>query len=133
MDLSVWCYKCINDKNNKNKKNKKNNNNKKGFYIKSEITDEYIKIYCDYFKFSGEKNEKKEEARNKNVAFNEKYKKENKMNKNGLCEHINNITKEEWEKSEFIKGVEEYIKKKSNMFMMSYVFLVMNNLILMTN
>ena len=34
------------------------------------------------------------------------------MNKNGLCEHINNITKEEWEKSEFIKGVEKYITKK---------------------
>jgi len=31
------------------------------------------------------------------------------MNKNGLCEHINNITKEEWEKSEFIKGVDECI------------------------
>jgi len=57
MNLSVWCYKCINDKNNKNKKN--NNNNKKGCYKKSEITDEYIEIYSDYFKFAGEKNEKK--------------------------------------------------------------------------
>ena len=55
------------------------------------------------------------------------------MNRNGLCEHINNITKEEWEKSEFIKGVDQYIKKRMNMFMMSYLFLVMNNLILMTN
>ena len=107
VDLSVWCYECIDDKNNQN-----NNNNEKGCYIKSEITDEYIKIYSDDFKFAGEKNGKKEEAENKNDDSEEKYKKEVQVNKNGLCEHINNITKEEWEKSEFIKEVKKYIKKK---------------------
>ena len=107
LDLSVWCFECIDDKNNKN-----NNNNEKGCYIKSEITDKYIKIYSDDFKFAGEKNEKKEKTGNKCIASDGKYKKEIQVNKKGLCEHINNITKEEWEKSEFIEGVKTYIKKK---------------------
>ena len=66
MDLSVWCYECIDDKNNQN------NNNEKGCYIKSKITDEYIRIYEIYFIYSRE-------------ISNEKYKKEIQVNKTGLC------------------------------------------------
>jgi len=109
MDLSVWCYECIIDKNNKNNQNK---NNEKGCYIKSEITDEYIRIYENDFKFAGEKVKKKKEKGSISILSDEKYKKEIHLNKTGLCQHINNITKEEWEKGEFINEVKTYIKKK---------------------
>ena len=120
MDLSVWCFECLDTKNNKNAEQ----NNEKGCYIKSNKTDEYIKIYSDDFKFSGEKEkEKKEEKKDekkdekkeekKLITQDEKYKSEIHINKKGICEHIKNITKEEWEKSEFIKGVKTYSEIKN--------------------
>ena len=45
MDLSIWCYNCISPQSNKDEQNDEYN---KGNYIKSEKTDEYIKIYNDY-------------------------------------------------------------------------------------
>ena len=40
-DLSVWCYECIDKK-------KNHSNDKKGCYIQSNITNEYIKIYENF-------------------------------------------------------------------------------------
>ena len=99
INYSIWCNECLNTE----------QNNEKGCYIHSEKTDEYINIYKDYINKKKEKNKKEEK---KLITLDDKYKREIHRNKEGICEHINNITKEEWEKAEFINGVNEYIPKK---------------------
>ena len=104
MDLSVWCYDCL-DINNHTGDNK-------GCYIKSEKTDEYFKIYYDY-KFPKEDKLKEEKAKKENITYSEQYQNEiEEKCEEDLCQHIKNLTKEDWEKSPFIKVVNDYVKIK---------------------
>ena len=54
VDLSIWCFECINDK--QKDLNSEEKSKEKGSYIESKITNEYIKIISD---FKSSKNEKK--------------------------------------------------------------------------
>ena len=108
MDLSIWCYNCTSPQSNKDEQNDEYN---KGSYIKSEKTDEYIKIYNDYKIKSEEENKY---LNKENVTYNEQYQKDIIERKDILCQHINNITKEQYDKSPFINGLKEFtnIKKE---------------------
>ena len=103
-DLSIWCYNCKNPHYNNNEEN---DGDSKGSYIKSEKTDEYINIYNEYKKKEEEKNLNKE-----NISYNEEYQKDIIERKNDLCQHIEDITKEEFENSPFIKGLKDFMKIK---------------------
>ena len=91
MDLSVWCYDCLDI-------NSQNSNDNKGCYIESSSTNEYIKIY-ENFKFQEikdkaikeEKHKKEEEEKKENheelqMDADEKLLDE----KNELCNHLLN-------------------------------------------
>ena len=106
IDLNCWCHECIN--------NNENNQNNKGSYIKSEKIDKYIKIYSDYKSKEG-KEEKKEKE---NVTYNEIYQKEiiEKKSEDDLCDHIKNMTKNDWENSPNINGLNSYVKKSEIIF-----------------
>ena len=90
MDLSIWCYECLDI-------NNQQSNDNKGCYIESNKTNEYIKIY-ENFKFNEikekaiEEEQKKEEEKKENKEEtpikddDDKYYKE----KNELCSHILN-------------------------------------------
>ena len=112
--LGLWCCECIISENDNKEQNKED---EKGCYIKSEKTDEYIKILY-YYKFKREdKDEKSEEEENKgkeNITYNENYQKEILERKNDLCEHIKAITKEEFENSPIIKGLKDIYKIKKD-------------------
>ena len=65
MDISVWCYDCIDI-------NNQNSNDNKGCYIESNSTNEYVKIY-EKFKF--------QEIKEKAIKEEEQKKKKKKMKK----------------------------------------------------
>ena len=110
LDLSVWCYECINEKNSEDK------SNEKGSYIISNITNKYIKIienlkFGEEIKDSENKNEEKkiEEKKEKDENFIIKL-----DNKNEICSHV----KEENIINKFNNSQETYfksiIKRKQN-------------------
>ena len=92
MDISVWCYDCIDI-------NNQNSNDNKGCYIESNSTNEYVKIY-ENFKFQEikdkaikEEEQKKEEEKNeeKKENYEEPQTDENEKlfeEKNELCNHL---------------------------------------------
>ena len=79
MDLSVWCYECTKDNKNEPEENR-------GYYIESEITNEYVKIYAN-FKFS-------EEIKQNKIITIEKDKLDKKSQdfkiEKKLCSHVLN-------------------------------------------
>ena len=97
-DLNIWCYECSN-------LNSYNDNNN-GCCITSEKAEPYIKIYCD------NKNKIKElkEINNEKISNNEKYKKEIVENNNDICQHINNITKDEWNNCAITNGLKDFFE-----------------------
>ena len=106
MDLSIWCYNCTSPQNNNVEQDDEDN---KGSYIKSEKTDEYIKIYNE-FKTKVEEEEKN--LNKENVTYNEQYQKDIIEKKDNLCQHIKDITKKQWDKSPFINGLKDFMKIK---------------------
>ena len=91
MDLSVWCYDCLDI-------NSQNSNNNKGCYIESSSTNEYIKIY-ENFKFQEikdkaikEEKHKKEEEEKKESHEELQMDEDEKLldEKNELCNHLLN-------------------------------------------
>ena len=100
-DLNIWCYKCSN-------LNTYNDNNK-GCCITSEKAEPYIKIIYDNKNKIGEL----KELYNEKISNNEKYKKEIIENKNDLCPHIKNITKDEWNNSPVTIGLKNYYEIKA--------------------
>ena len=114
-NLGLWCYECVISKNENKEENKED---EKGCYIKSDKTDEYIKILYNY-KFKkedkDEKSEKEEKKEKENITYNEEYQKEILERKNDLCEHINGITKEQWKKSPIIEGLKDIHKIKKDL------------------
>ena len=95
MNLSIWCYECINNINKEEGDNKGTNKNNKGCYIKSMITQEFIKIY--------------KEIKN-HITKNEKYIKEI-TNEGYLCKHLQDITNKECDKSLFIYTINNYLEE----------------------
>ena len=93
IDLNIWCHECL---------------DKKGSFIKSVKTEEYIKIYKDY----------KSKEEKENIVYNETYQNEikEKKSEDDLCHHIKNMTKDDWEKSPIIKGINSYLKKSEIIF-----------------
>ena len=89
VDLSIWCFECINDK--QKDLNSEEKSKKKGSYIESKITNEYIKIISD---FNSSKNEKKKKSRDemkKEKKLNkEEEKKLNFKEKKEICSHVIN-------------------------------------------
>ena len=79
MDLSVWCYECTKDNQNEPEENR-------GYYIESEITNEYVKIYAN-FKFSEEIKQNKIITIEKDKL--DKKSQDFKIEKN-LCSHVLN-------------------------------------------
>ena len=102
MNLSIWCYNCTGPQ---------NNEDNKGSYIKSEKTDEYVKIYNNY-KIKAEEEEEKKNLDKENVTYNEQYKKDIVERKDNLCKHIKDITKEQFNKTPFINGLKEFMNIK---------------------
>ena len=101
MELSVWCYECLDiDKN--------PSNDKKGCYIESNITNEYIKIY-ENFKFKELKDKGKEEKEKNEKIINENTKKNEEEiipEKNELCSHALNDNIADQEKFDYNKFIE---------------------------
>ena len=115
MDTGIWCYECINNQDD----NKENDGNKKGSFITSEKTDEYIKAFSKY-KFPKNENEEEEDDNygKENITYAEKYVQEivEKNSEEDLCDHIKNLTKEDFAKSPVIKGLTLYTKKVDIIF-----------------
>ena len=83
MDLSVWCYDCLDI-------NSQNSNNNKGCYIESSSTNEYIKIY-ENFKFQEIKDKAIKEEKKENHEELQKDEDEKLLDeKNELCNHLLN-------------------------------------------
>ena len=70
MDTGIWCYECINNQDD----NKENDGNKKGSFITSKKTDEYIKAFSKN-KFHKNENEEEEDDNygKENITYAEKY------------------------------------------------------------
>ena len=95
MDLSIWCYECQDI----NNKESNDSNDKKGCYIKSNITDEYINIY-ENFKF--------QEIKQKAIEYKEKEKEEKEK------EEENNIVQEEIENKDLFEEKKELCPHVTN-------------------
>ena len=109
LDLSVWCYECINEK---KKGNQEDIADEKGSYIISNISNQYIKI-IEKFKFGEE--EKVSEKKNEEEIKDNLEKKENYRitieKKNEICSHVKegNII------NEFKNYLETYLKQTIKM------------------
>ena len=121
MELSVWCYECLDiDKN--------PSNDKKGCYIESNITNEYIKIY-ENFKFKELKDKGKEEKEKNEKIINENTKKNEEEiipEKNELCSHALNDNIADQEKFDYNKFIEERGNICLKMEQKNYVCICLN-------
>ena len=99
-DLNIWCYECCN-------LNSNNDNNR--CCITSNKAEPYIKAYYD----NKNKITELKEILNENISNNEKYKKQVRENKNDLCQHIKNITKDELNNSSITNGLKDFFETKT--------------------
>ena len=100
IDLSIWCFECINNEQNNSNTETEKHPEEKGSYIESKKTNDYIKILSDFniakakkeneiTKKSREEIEKEiKNEKNKNDEKNNKYLKIE--NKKEICSHIKN-------------------------------------------
>ena len=101
-DLNIWCCEC-------------------GCNIKSEKTDEYIKIYKKYepekdYEINYEIDNKEEKK--ENTTYDQKYIDEIKEmnNEDELCQHIKNLTQENFENAQLSLALNKYVEKADIIF-----------------
>ena len=102
-DLNIWCCEC--DCN-----------------IKSEKTDEYIKSYKNYepeedYEIDYE-NDLEKEKKKENTTYDQKYIDEIKEmnNEDDLCQHIKNLTQENFENAQLSSNLNKYVEKADIIF-----------------
>ena len=122
MDLSVWCYECLDI-------NNKESNDVKGCYIESNATNEYIKIY-ENFKFQEVKqqaiNQQNKEEKKENEIIPQKIEEEPLEEKKELCSHILNDEICDQDKFDYYKFLDQRGMIKVNTKVYSYVCLCLS-------